>query len=156
MIYTITSTGDEKEFVLKNEYEEPCTTIKQKLRDTIWEAFVNGVDSFYVNCEYGIPLWAAEIICALKKYNNIYLHIVVPYEEQCKDWSEDLRNRYYSVHQKADTVEFVDQQYYSDCYDIADELMAEESDFVCVFGKKYIKTHIFTCVPVSNIKWFSI
>lgn len=37
--------------------------------------YCNGYDTFQVNCEYGIPLWTAEIITALKMYNSIFLDI---------------------------------------------------------------------------------
>lgn len=156
MTYTIVSTGYEKEFALKNEFEEPCVTIKQKLCDIIWEAFTGGVDSFYVNCEYGIPLWAAEIVCALKKYNNIYLYVIVPYEEQCRDWNENLRDRYYTVHEKADSVEFLDAQYYEDSYEEADKIMADNSDMVCIFGKNYTEAYISSYVSKEKIMSFYI
>ena len=104
----------------------------------MWSAYCEGYTDFYINCENGIPLWSAEIICALKRYNNIHLHIVVlvPYENQCINWSEDLRDRYYSVHKKADSITFVNTGYQSDCYNEADEIMVVESDMLIVFGSK--------------------
>ena len=32
-----------------------------------------------MNCEYGVPLWSAEIIIALQMYNDIELNIAMPY-----------------------------------------------------------------------------
>lgn len=77
---TIVTTGEELLLECKNENEKPYPAIKVRLRNAIWELYCKGVDSFYLNCEYGVPLWAAEIICALKMYNDIELHIVMPYE----------------------------------------------------------------------------
>ena len=57
MICTITSTGEEILQGYKNEYEPPLADIKGKLREIIWSLYCNGYDSFYLNCEYGIPLW---------------------------------------------------------------------------------------------------
>lgn len=93
MIYTIVSTGFENDIQCKNEHEPPYLGIKKRLREAIWEAYCGGAYEFYVNCEYGVPLWAAEMICALKMYNKIKLHIVVPYEEQCRDRYEHITRK---------------------------------------------------------------
>lgn len=83
MICTIISDGSELDRNCRNEKEKPYPEIKGRLRETIWKLFCEGYTEFYVNCEYGIPLWTAEIITALKLYNDIVLNIVVPFEEQC-------------------------------------------------------------------------
>ncbi|MCH5349501.1 MAG: DUF1273 family protein [Oscillospiraceae bacterium] len=155
MIYSIMSTGYEKDFICQNEYEEPYITIKKKLRKIIWQAFTEGVDSFYVNCEQGIPLWAAEIICELKQDNNIHLHIVAPYEEQCVNWNENLRDRYYAVHQQADTVEFAEKQQSPDSYKFADEIMSKKSDKVYIFDNR-TDTIANTYIAKANVIWFNI
>lgn len=135
MICSIISTGFEKYFLCKNENEMPYLKIKLLLRETIWNAYCNGYTDFYVNCEYGIPLWAAEIISALKFYNVIRLHIIVPYEEQATNWIENQRNRYYDSHQKADSIQFANTTYHEHCYDQADKMMIDHSDLVFIFGK---------------------
>ena len=78
---TCTIVSDEAELLLKckNEHEPPYPAVKEQLRDAIWELCCKGFNKFYLNCEYGIPLWTAEIICAFKMYNDIELHIVIPY-----------------------------------------------------------------------------
>ena len=73
---------------LINEYEQPYIRIKDELRDTIWRLFCEGYTEFYSNCEYGVSLWAAETVIALKLYNDIKHHIVMPYEEQATQWPE--------------------------------------------------------------------
>lgn len=82
MTCTIISAGEELLLDNKNEHEPPYPMIKEKLRELIWELYCKGYHCFYVNCEYGVPLWTAEIIAALKMYNDITLNIVLPYEEQ--------------------------------------------------------------------------
>ena len=71
-----------------NECELPYSKIKEQLRDTIWELYCSGYTEFYSNCEYGVSLWAAETVIALKLYNDIKHHIVMPYEEQATQWPE--------------------------------------------------------------------
>lgn len=83
---TISTSGEEMLLKCKNEYEMSYIKIKHKLRENIWYLYCEGYDEFYLNCEYGVPLWAAEIICTLKMYNNIKLHVVIPHENQCINW----------------------------------------------------------------------
>lgn len=133
---TIVSNRKELDLKCKNEKEEPYIQIKKDLLDKIWSLFTKGYDEFYVNCEYGIPLWAAEAICSLKKYNEIYLYIVAPFEEQTTDWQEALRDRYFSMHRQADEVEFAEPHRTEDSYDIADEKMIDDSDLLLVYGSE--------------------
>lgn len=135
MVCTIISSGIEFEAKKYNEFEEPIVTIKEKLRNAIWHLYCKGYNVFYLNCEYGIPLWSAEIITALKLYNDISLRLVIPYEEQTTDWYEDIRDRYFTVHEKADTIEFASSQYSEDCYELCSEIMIEQSDLLLVFGE---------------------
>lgn len=134
MTCTIISNRAELQLECKNEHEPPYGTIKFELYQIIMSLFTQGYDTFYLNCEYGIPLWAAEIICALKANHNIKLHIAVPYEEQSTNWVEEHRDRYFKVHGLADSVTIVNTQYHSDCYYEADTFMLENSDLLYVFG----------------------
>lgn len=109
----------------KNDNEPVCVETKTKLREIIWELYCSGYAEFWVNCEYGIPLWAAEIVIALKIYNDIKLHIAMPYEEQATKWAEEYRDRFFTVHEKADTVTIISKRYTEDCYEKADRYMCD-------------------------------
>ena len=135
MICTIISDGSELYGNCRNEKEKPYPEIKGRIRETIWKLFCEGYTGYYVNCEYGIPLWTAEIITALKLYNDIDLNIVVPFEEQCRDWCEENRDRYYAIHEKADSVVFACREFEEGCYDIAAEMMIDESDLAVIIGR---------------------
>ena len=95
MTCTIISTGEELNLICKNENELPYPEIKAKLREKIWELYCKGYDSFWINCEYGVPLWCGEIITALAMYNDIELNIAMPYEEQSTNWVEGHRERFF-------------------------------------------------------------
>ncbi|MGN0695711.1 MAG: SLOG family protein [Oscillospiraceae bacterium] len=122
---TIVSTGFEKDLLEKNEHESPLPELKFLLLNEIWTLHQKGVTDFYVNCEWGIPLWAAEVICALKMYNKIALHVVLPYEKQAEKWLEYRRDRYFKVNDMADSVDVISPYKYSGCYNDADKFMAE-------------------------------
>lgn len=149
MTCTIISTGEELNLVCKNEFEKPYPKIKAKLRDKIWALYCKGYDTFWVNCEYGVPLWCAEIIVALQMYNDIELNIAMPYEEQSTNWVEEHRERFFSLHTASDRIDIVSYQYTDDCYDLADEHMIDDSDFLLIVGSNadscygggYAKSH---------------
>ena len=134
MTCTIISTGEELLAENKNESESPYLMIKAKIHKLIWELYCQGYDNFYVNCEYGIPLWAAEFITALKLYNEITLNIVIPYEEQSVKWTEEYRDRYFRIHEKADHVILVNTKYHSECYNEATQIMVNESDLLIIYN----------------------
>lgn len=134
MTCTILSSGDEFRTLCWNESEQPFCGIKAIVQEKIWELYQKGYDSFYVNCDYGTPMWAAEFILNLKAGNRIELHVMIPYEEQSTDWPEEIRNRYFAVHEKADSVTLANTKYYPFCYFDTDERMLDESDMLLVFG----------------------
>ena len=134
MTCTIISTGEELNLICKNENEPPYPEIKAKLREKIWDLHCKGYDSFWLNCEYGVPLWCGEIITALAMYNDIELNIAMPYEEQSTNWVEEHRDRFFTVHADSDHVELISNQYTEDCYELADEHMIDESDLVVIVG----------------------
>lgn len=131
---TLASTDDKNMKFSGNECEKPVITLRKNLIGFIYELLRNGVTDFYVNSEYGIPLWAAEIIIGMKMYNDVRLHIVAPYKGQCQGWPEEWRNKYYRTHEKADSIKFIGCQYSQDCYKKAYEIMADASRCIYVFG----------------------
>lgn len=142
MTCAIMSNGDELNLKNKNEKDKPYPFLKSQIRNVIWKLYCSGYDEFYLNCEYGIQLWSAEIICALKIYNSIKLYILIPYEEQAINWCEDYRDRYYKVHLRSDDVHLINTHYHHKCYADVDEIMASKSDLLLVFGEKYNKFYL--------------
>lgn len=136
MVCTIISAGDELCLRNKNEYEKPYPMIKDKLQDMIWGLYCKGYDTFCVNCEYGVPLWAAEFICLQKATNSIKLKIYSPYEEQSVEWVESHRVRFFNVHALSDDSILVNTRYTPTCYQEANERMVDESDLLIICGNK--------------------
>lgn len=135
MSCTILSAGEELQGVSMNEEEQPMLGAWDRVMTLVQRLIGQGYDSFSVNCEYGAPLWAAEFIATLKNLNRIRLHIVIPYEEQTTNWTEEMRDRYFAVHERADSVEMACTQYQEDCYRIAEKRMIDESDLLVICGR---------------------
>ena len=138
MTCTIVSTGEELQSICKNEAEKPISSIKETVFEQIQMLCGQGFDCFYTNCEYGIPLWAAETVLMLRQFNPITLHIVIPYEEQAVNWAEDVRDRYYNIHRLADRVELVCTRFQEDCYRLAEQRMIAQSDLILIFGQECV------------------
>lgn len=134
MTCTITASINAPEWSCFNESELPITEIKQEIAETLRLLILAGYTEFYTNCERTIPFWTAELLCQMKQTDSIRLRIAVPYEEQCKNWSEDYRDRYFHLHMLADSVHFVSRQYHKECYRDTDIFMADRSDMVVVLG----------------------
>ncbi|MGN0618499.1 MAG: SLOG family protein [Ruminiclostridium sp.] len=145
---TITSDGSEKQILAKN-----YSSVKRKTKELITQLLEKGYNEFYINCEYGIPLIAGEIICQLKTNHSIKLHIVVPYEEQCSSWSKKARDKYYLIHQASDTVTFAEKRYTEECYKAADVIMADNSDYIAVFAEKNYVPYISEYAKYKNISF---
>lgn len=112
----------------ENENEPYIIKLKEELNLYIRMLYSVGFDTFYTNCHFGIPLWAAEMICEMKKEMPINLRLVIPYEEQASSWSEDRRDRYFKVHEQADRVIILDRRFEEKCFIVAEELMVSRSD----------------------------
>lgn len=151
MTCTIVSMGEELNLVSKNDHEAPYPEIKARLHEKIWELYCKGYDRFWVNCEYGVPMWCAEVIIALSLYNDIELNIAMPYEEQSTNWVEDHRERFFAAHAEADHVEIISPYCTEDCYERADEYMIDNSDLLLVVGRKRIGTHCLKYAANSSV-----
>lgn len=88
-----------------DEEDELCVAIKLKIAEIVSQLATNGITDFVTDCEYGIPLWGAEVVLAQKIFTlEITLKVYLPHEEQAVKWSPDWRNRYFTLHEKADDV----------------------------------------------------
>ncbi len=88
-----------------DEEDELCVEIKLKIAEVVAQLVASGVTDFITDCEYGIPMWGAEIVLAQKIFNpQITLKVYMPHEEQAVKWAPDWRERYFSIHEKADDV----------------------------------------------------
>lgn len=153
---TIASMGFELSLPTKNEHKAPYPIIKRNLLELIWRLYCRGYTTFYTNCEYGIPLWSAEIICALKMYNDIHLHLVIPYEAQCTAWCHEWRNRYLAVQEQADQITMASIPYDHDCYEHADKLMFDDSDMMLVIGTPNTNIRSITYAETHHIPAYSM
>lgn len=135
MACTIISNGSERQ-IPGNEYEPPFTTIMTELKAVMEQLVQEGHRKFYTTAEWGVPLWAGEVLFALRlKYPDISICIVAPHEEQAKDWSEAWRERYFRLHRIANEVVMIHQQWCEEAEADAIQYALKRSDLLYIFGK---------------------
>jgi len=88
----------------------------------------------------GIPLWVAEVVLSLRKYNPVRLNIAMPFENQSALWSDEWRERFYTVHEQADSIIMLTSKFYKGCYFDCDRYMIDNSDMLLWAGPE--STHI--------------
>lgn len=122
-----------------DEHHPAYERLKQTLAEKVRSIYDGGVHDFLCNCEYGVPMWAAEIVLALRKEcPEIRLHVTAPYEDQAALWNESARERYYSIHAAADTVEILMGSLQTDverAYRFAEQEMLRRSTVVLAVGE---------------------
>ena len=126
--------------------------IKKAIAENMTELIEAGVTDFMCNAEYGFPLWACEILLALQKVRiqqglSVFrLHIVMPHETQADDYSDEVHERFYEVHAKADAVLVLYRQYREDCYRNCERFMIDHCDVLFTddedaFAAQYAEIH---------------
>ncbi|MCI1268822.1 MAG: DUF1273 domain-containing protein [Ruminococcus sp.] len=86
-----------------DEEDELCTMIKLRISQIVSQLITVGVTEFITDCEFGVPLWGAEIVLAHKIFRpDVLLRTYLPYENQAAKWTPDWRRRYFDIQKNAD------------------------------------------------------
>ena len=79
-----------------DEEAAECHDMKMELAQQIMVLRQQGVTHFSVACDYGVGLYAAEIINVLRNDDpELMLFCFTPHEEQATKWTPELRERYF-------------------------------------------------------------
>lgn len=99
-----------------NEDDPRCIVLKQTLAQQITALTEAGVTDFFSGMAEGTDQYCSEIVLALRKENSaLKLHCVLPHEGQADRWSDPARERYHTILEQADSVEYVSCKYYDGC-----------------------------------------
>ncbi len=131
-----TISGSDKLSFGFDEKHPDCIAMKLQLLTKIANLNQNGVTDFISNCQMGIPLWVAEVVLSLRKYNPVRLNIAMPFENQSALWSDEWRERFYNIHEKADSVIMLTTRFYKGCYFDCDRYMIDNSDMLLWAGSE--------------------
>ncbi len=132
---TISGSAPKKSLYSIDERDISFIRFKYRLNEELISLHKQqNVTDFICSCERGLPLWAAEAVLSLKLLYPVRLNISVPYEDQATKWTEPWRNRYFNIHEKADSIVFVNKQYSDICYNECDKYMIDNSDMLFWVG----------------------
>lgn len=92
-----------------DEEDESCGKMKMELAQQIMVLRQNGVSQFFVACDCGVGLYAAEIVNGLRATTDHDLMLIcyTPHEEQATKWAPYLRERYFDVLEKCTYISAV-------------------------------------------------
>ncbi len=81
-----------------DEEDEGCAALKMILMNRITRLRSEDCARFHISMDYGVGLYAAEILHGLKEQEDALETICyVPYEEQATKWTPELRDRYFNA-----------------------------------------------------------
>ena len=81
-----------------DEEDESCGKMKMELAQQIMVLRQSGVSQFLVACDYGVGLYAGEIVNGLQMTDrDLMLLCYTPHEEQATKWAPYLRERYFTM-----------------------------------------------------------
>lgn len=118
-----------------DESAKKCKALKTAIRKEI-ENQINehGITNFITSVNIGVELFAAEEALKLKeKYPQITIISVLPFEAQAAEWPEKLRDRYFCVLEKCDTVHTVQARYDDLCNYNTREYLIDRSSVLIAF-----------------------
>jgi uncharacterized phage-like protein YoqJ len=121
----------------QDELHHSCQNLKLAIGEQIITLHDKGVSDFLTTAEYGFPLFAAEAVLAtrlLSPDNPPRLHVIMPHEGQAHRWSDSVRERFYDIHEAADSVTMLATQFTDECYIEADEFMMKRSIMLLTDG----------------------
>lgn len=82
-----------------DEEDESCSEMKMELAQQIMALRQGGVSQFLIACDYGVGLYAGEIVNGLRATTDRDLMLIcyIPHEDQATKWAPYLRERYFNV-----------------------------------------------------------
>ena len=99
-----------------DEADSRCVALRASLTEQITKLADAGVTDFYSGGADGVDCWTSLIVLELRKKNPaLKLHMILPHEAQADKWSNSAQERYHSILEKADSVEYISREYYDGC-----------------------------------------
>ena len=92
------------------------------------------VTHFICGMKFGFEQIFADIVLEMKnKFSGITLEGVIPFENYTINWTEDQRDKYYSIMQNIDTEVMLQHNFSRDCMIKRDLYMINESKYIILY-----------------------
>ena len=124
-------TGQHMEWLSSdgNQLSAPCIQLKALLLDEIMQRAAQGYDTYYCNAERGADIIFGDMVLWVKAttYPALRLICVIPHEDQATTWSDEWRDRYFKLVDRADDMVLISHPYTNDCYQKSDRYMVDNA-----------------------------
>ena len=114
-----------------NENDPRCIALKKTLTEQITALTKAGITDFFSGMADGTDHYCSQIVLTLREKNPaLKLHCVLPHEGQEKKWSNSAQERYHSILNQADSIEYVSRTYYDGCMIDRNHRMVDSADLL--------------------------
>ena len=114
-----------------DEQDERCIDFKKRLRDTIESFIWQGYQHFISGGAMGMDMYAAEIVLELKKkYPEILLEMVSPFDGQTAKWALEYQQRHDALFEKADIVTATGHAFTKSCMFVRNRYLVDNADML--------------------------
>ena len=109
----------------------PIDDIKVDLENEILRAVADGYTTFITGMAYGTDIWAGNIVVRLKdRFPDLKLIAAIPFPDFSGGWSEEWKEKYKRLIEKADMVKIIANDYSPAVYQRRNEWMVDHSSKV--------------------------
>lgn len=128
---------DKFPFNLNNDNVD-FAVLKSRIKTTLLALIEDDCKVFYSGMAMGFDIVCAEMVLELKEtYNDIKLICAIPFKKQGDSLSYLWRKRYFDILNKCDEFSYISQDYSKTCYQLRNNYMVDNSDFiVCWYDGK--------------------
>lgn len=108
-----------------------------KMKKEIEELITKGFKNFMCGGALGFDTIAAlTVLKAKKKYSNIKLILVLPCENQTKDWQQKDKEIYEKIKEQSDETVYISKSYYNGCMLKRNRYMVDKSSYCIYYLRK--------------------
>jgi uncharacterized phage-like protein YoqJ len=121
---------DKFPFNLNNDNVD-FAVLKSRIKTTLKALVEDDCKVFYSGMAMGFDIVCAEMVLELKEtYNDIKLICAIPFKKQGDSLSYLWRKRYFDILNKCDEFSYISQDYSKTCYQLRNNYMVDNSDYV--------------------------
>ena len=120
----------------EDERDLRCMDLKDRLSAAVEEAYEQGIRHFLCGMARGADFYFCEAVLHLRNlHRDITLEAVIPCETQAARWTEQDRNRYFSLVEQCDLETLVQRRYDRSCMLRRDRYLVDHaSHLIAVYG----------------------
>jgi len=111
-----------------NEDDPRCLDLKNRIDRAVRDAFKSGVTHFICGMATGCDMYFCEAVLALRDEKpDITVEAAIPFNDQAKGWSPELRRRHSLLVESCDFFTLVQHEYSQDCFMRRNKYMVDNS-----------------------------